>query len=305
MPPRLTIDKINNEIMQEGYTCKSYDIKSKKFDYICDKGHTGSVRLDHWRRGVRCAICFGNKKLSIECVRNAFSKEGYKLLDDIYINSKTLLTSICPEGHEYKVSWNTWNSGCRCSSCSHILRFGENNPNYKGNILQNKLPLYGTYAIKLEKYQSVYLIKYNNLDLLGVECKYCRKIFIPKIYEINNRIASILNKVGSEHNIYCSKKCKQSCSTYRQARYTKDNKPYKENIRVDQKFWSDLVKTRDNYTCQKCGVKEKIMYAHHIDPVINNPIESADIDNGITLCRNCHKKIHSSKGCSLLDLKCN
>ena len=47
------------------------------------------------------------------------------------------------------------------------------------------------------------------------------------------------------------------------------------------------------------------MYAHHIDPVINNPIESADIDNGITLCRYCHKKIHDSKGCSLKDLKCN
>jgi len=48
---------------------------------------------------------------------------------------------------------------------------------------------------------------------------------------------------------------------------------------------------RDNYTCQKCGVKKQLC-AHHIIPygkVIDDTIE-----NLITLCESCHMKIHGS-----------
>jgi 5-methylcytosine-specific restriction endonuclease McrA len=50
-----------------------------------------------------------------------------------------------------------------------------------------------------------------------------------------------------------------------------------------------MVFERDNYKCVKCG-EEKPLHCHHIDPVKGNPIESADIDNCITLCKKCHKK---------------
>lgn len=118
MPPKLTVEKINNEIASEGYICINYSVLTKKFDFICPNNHTGSMRLDHWRKGVRCAVCSGNKKLTIEYVRASFIEEGYVLLSEEYINSSSLLECICPNDHTYKVSWNNWSTGYRCSTCS-------------------------------------------------------------------------------------------------------------------------------------------------------------------------------------------
>ena len=66
-----------------------------------------------------------------------------------------------------------------------------------------------------------------------------------------------------------------------------------------------MVKERDEYTCQRCGAKGKgvKLIAHHIEPVEFNPILSADIENGITLCKICNQKAHSEKGCRPTDLK--
>ena len=106
-----------------------------------------------------------------------------------------------------------------------------------------------------------------------------------------------------EAHLYCSNECKQACPVYGQILWPKGYKPFK-NERPNQKQWADLVKERDNYTCQNCGSTEGKMVAHHIDPVINNPIESTDIDNGISLCEKCHLQVHKLEGCAYNDLRC-
>ena len=63
--------------------------------------------------------------------------------------------------------------------------------------------------------------------------------------------------------------------------------------------WSRLVRLRDKGKCFMCGETSNIfkMAAHHIYPK-GDPryIEKAyDLNNGITLCWNCHRKVvHSS-----------
>jgi len=37
---------------------------------------------------------------------------------------------------------------------------------------------------------------------------------------------------------------------------------------------------------------------------MQNPIESADLDMVITLCKGCHKEVHKLPGCKYNDLKC-
>jgi len=64
-----------------------------------------------------------------------------------------------------------------------------------------------------------------------------------------------------------------------------------------------MVFKRDDYTCQRCGIKGGKLNCHHIDPVKNNPIESADVDNCITFCIDCHKKVHQLAGCTTGELK--
>lgn len=61
-------------------------------------------------------------------------------------------------------------------------------------------------------------------------------------------------------------------------------------------FWSERVKEKYDYTCQKCGDKEGKMNSHHILSYTKYPEKRFDLDNGSCLCQNCHYKFHSLFG---------
>ena len=61
------------------------------------------------------------------------------------------------------------------------------------------------------------------------------------------------------------------------------------------KRWRLAVYKKDNYSCQKCGCKEKLN-AHHIYSWAHYEDLRYDINNGITLCEDCHKNIHKQYG---------
>ena len=56
-------------------------------------------------------------------------------------------------------------------------------------------------------------------------------------------------------------------------------------------YWRISVFKRDSYKCKKCSDTQKIN-AHHIDSWATHKELRFDINNGITLCEKCHKKIH-------------
>lgn len=55
----------------------------------------------------------------------------------------------------------------------------------------------------------------------------------------------------------------------------------------------EAIRHRDNYTCQICKTKNGKLEVHHIIYCSNGGTD--DENNLITLCENCHKKIHSGK----------
>jgi len=60
--------------------------------------------------------------------------------------------------------------------------------------------------------------------------------------------------------------------------------------------WRLTVYKRDHYCCQMCSSKTRQLTAHHILPFDRYPELRFVVDNGITLCRSCHLKIHREKG---------
>ena len=60
----------------------------------------------------------------------------------------------------------------------------------------------------------------------------------------------------------------------------------------DLKTWRRAVYERDNYTCQRCslkGVRKHPIEAHHIKAFAFYPDLRFEVNNGITLCKECHK----------------
>lgn len=87
--------------------------------------------------------------------------------------------------------------------------------------------------------------------------------------------------------------------------FTGENNPrwkggvYPEQLRIrhspEMKQWSRDILKRDNYTCVKCGRKRKVgdrvvLEADHIKPFAEYPELRFDLNNGRTLCRECHLK---------------
>jgi hypothetical protein len=65
---------------------------------------------------------------------------------------------------------------------------------------------------------------------------------------------------------------------------------------VEYNNWRKAVYRRDKWTCQMCGEKQKHPIAHHLKPFNDYMELRFEINNGITLCRSCHKKIHKEIG---------
>lgn len=61
--------------------------------------------------------------------------------------------------------------------------------------------------------------------------------------------------------------------------------------------WQFDVKKRDKFTCQCCGDKRGgNLVSHHLDGWSVSKEKRLDVDNGVTLCEDCHKDFHGKYG---------
>jgi len=90
-----------------------------------------------------------------------------------------------------------------------------------------------------------------------------------------------------------------------------ENYDLRDNIEAiwEYKDWRQKVFLRDNFTCQGCSVTGTYLNAHHIKRLhdivtqygITNVAQARNcyplwsLDNGVTLCPVCHKKVHSAR----------
>lgn len=219
---------------------------------------------------------------------------------------------------------NNYRSECKnCTKKRNTKYYSKNKNNiidqHKNYIEKNKDKLNKYYKEYKNKYAS-YEKYYNRLSfcediqnkfgILEVKCAYCNKWFAPLIKEVQNRIIAISNNDRGEQRFYCSSSCKNDCPIYGQILHDKSHKKKDYSNELNSEF-RKYIFNLDNYECQRCGESKlsnnKLsLHCHHINPKKISPIEESDPDNGITLCKDCHKWVHSFKGCRYNDLaKCN
>ena len=109
-------------------------------------------------------------------------------------------------------------------------------------------------------------------------CKFCSKEFKVKPYRK-----------------YIAKYCSRKCATDDNLGLTSINE--RERKSKKYKNWRNIIFKRDNYTCQKCGIRNKkrlgktiILHADHIKSFAYFPELRFEVSNGRTLCERCHKE---------------
>jgi hypothetical protein len=186
---------------------------------------------------------------------------------------------------------------------------GNKHPSWKGGIKEKQIPLYDTYAPQIDWCEEVRRSP-KDQSVLEVKCAYCGRWFISSTTVINRRIQALKGQMEGECRFYCSEYCKKACPLYNKSPQTLMKE---DAVRAGRFGWLELnreaqpelrqmVLARDDYTCQKCGLNGPL-HCHHILPAATNPIESADVDNCITLCEECHKKVHKIPGCGYNEIR--
>ena len=95
------------------------------------------------------------------------------------------------------------------------------------------------------------------------------------------RIPARLNKYKNQ---FCNMRCK---GLFMDNGITAENEKVRKSTPYKQ--WRTAVFERDDYTCQFCNERGGELHADHIKPFALFPELRLDIDNGRTLCADCHR----------------
>jgi len=278
------------------YSLVEYKNNRTKVKIICPIHGVFEQTPNHHLQGKGCKKCGvinrsnKRKKSTEQFIIDAYCVHGdrynYKLVE--YKNRNTKVNIICPIHGVFEQRPYHHLQGKGCKKC-HT------------SYTSNNIPKYDRYKPQLQPYGIECRRNKEDSNVLEVKCMYCGRWYMPKLSSVKNKIQSINGTGGGESNLYCSDECKRACPTYKQHLYPKD---FKLNTsREVQPALRKLVLERDNYTCQKCDSTDKELHCHHYEGIEVNPIESADMDICITLCKDCHNEIHKSDKCGIKDYK--
>jgi len=205
------------------------------------------------------------------------SVENYKLLSEEYVNAKSKLEILHEScGDVFPMNWDNFKQGRRCPGCSH-----------KKMGLDQTLP-FETIKTKIDSVE--------NYKLLSDEYVNAKSKLKILHYSCGDVFQMTWNDFSQG----------QRCPKCRIKNNRGENNPnWNPNLTDEEREqgrklqirelteWIKEVFKRDNHTCQCCNVRGGLLEAHHIDSWKEHKDDRFNIDNGVTLCKTCHKACHS------------
>lgn len=163
----------------------------------------------------------------------------------------------------------------KCCICGKEIQTTENRLKYRKNQVCSK------------ECKSKLLSKLRTKDKVELQCPICNKYFKVHPYRLNNQIV-----------ICCSKSCATKYQERDKTKHPRYNKNISDDERIERRIlkeniiWRNNVMKRDNYTCQICKQYGGKLEAHHLNGYHWDKEHRLDINNGVTLCKKCHKDFH-------------
>ncbi len=188
------------------------------------------------------------------------AKEGF--FDDIVGEIHGRLTVLCPTKRKGKNNEMFYLCRCECGKEKEINR---------SNLRFNKTLSCG--CLRADGIRKSGKLK--KARRKEITCGTCGKHFkVPKCRE---DIAK-----------YCSYHCHNESMK-------KTDYEFVPRDRFEHNIWKDKVKNRDNNRCINCGNPDNL-HAHHLQSFHAYPDKRIEVDNGVTLCDDCHVDFHKQYG---------
>jgi hypothetical protein len=271
-----------NYSINPSYNPENYKNSGSKIDLVCPNKHEWSCSFSNFfknnRRCKKCSIGTRSTKRrkSKKEIEDVFLKVGFTLLDDYsnYKNKDSKLKVMCESGHIHYSSYAIASQGCGCPYCNQKIK----------HTIEEVRDLFSNrgYILISDKYVDAH----GKLEFICEKHK-----------ELNQYTTFTLARQG-----FCN------CSECYSEKKRGENSPmwddsipneirYQSRAYPEYKLWRKNVLKRDNYTCVCCNeFVGKNGNVHHLDGY-NWCIERRiDIDNGVTLCSDCHLRFHSIYG---------
>lgn len=152
------------------------------------------------------------------------------------------------------------------------------------------------------------MVPWNKGKIIGDKCR-PKKLWFSKTCK---QCGNLFFSYPSQKQKFCSESCR-SYYVFAPERDTRigrhfDIKNFSKTDNIHKilrgkamwKIWRKQLFERDNYICQMCGDRSKknhfvYLIPHHIKGVTYFPDEAFNVENGITVCLDCHRLIHSNK----------
>ena len=282
---KLTIDEVKRMFEKEGYLILSDEYVNcyTKLDVLCPQGHQLKMHANHFRNGVRCHFHAKNKRESFGSLEQIVKASGYKFIttkDELELRYNSAnkstggclkITVECVAGHVREVRSAHFKKGkAKCRACLGMEK-------YSFEYVKEYIESAG-YKLLSTKYV-------NNLSKLKVSClaKHDYEVSFA-CFKLGSRCVACLNATRRDENhpSYNPLISQEEREKQRKSSACRD--------------WTKKVYERDDYTCQKCGVRGKRMNAHHIHSYAKHADLRHDVNNGAALCVPCHKQFHKQYG---------
>jgi hypothetical protein len=258
----------------------------------------------------KCGVEFSRKPsevgIHVFCSRGCYkaSIKKDKTLNGRYSGGKSVSCVVCGRDHYRTPTQLAVGGDNPCCSAACLGRWrskhmtGKKATNYRGRMTTKKCAVCGVSYQTRDKTSSYcsqkchYVAKRGDSVLLRCDC--CGAYFMRKKH------VDVWNKKRNRQFRFCSNRCRwKHLSGETNHQWISDRSKLKskcKSIRWSKKmiFWRREVFSRDNWTCQLCGARSKrgdsvCLNAHHIKKFSDHPELRFSVNNGVTLCEECHK----------------
>ena len=278
---QMFVDKVYELVGDEFEVRSQYENNENKIlMYHVECGREFYIRPADFKRRKRCSLCNGKFKKTTKQFKEQVKKlsnDEYEVLSE-YINDAThvkLKHKKC--GYEWQGTPSHFIQGRRCPKCAGNLK--KTTEQFKKELEK----MYnGEYEL-VSEYNGAHskvVIKHNS-----PVCNYSHYNTAPTDILSGKRCpkCDVINRSGENH-------WKYNPLLTPQDRMKRDMQNGK--IRI----WRLKIFERDDFTCDICKKRGDDLNAHHLNSWDAYVSERYKLENGVTLCAECHSNFHKRYG---------